>query len=123
MLIMSGLMLPLFAMGSFLLTNQIFMMICIMGLGAIFSIFIVAALTIPMELPGVSASKVGIVTAAVLTMGNLAGVVSPIFVGTLTDFIGSYIPALSVLALTPLTLVLVGVLLPETGHRGRHITS
>ena len=123
MLIMSGLMLPVFAMGSFLLTNQVVMMICIMGLGAIFSIFIVAALTIPMELPGVSASKVGIVTAAVLTMGNLAGVVSPIFVGTLTDFIGSYIPAFSVLALTPLTLVLVGVLLPETGQRGRHVTS
>jgi len=122
MLIMSGVLLPIFALGSFLLTNQIIMTVCIMGLGATFSVFIVAALTIPMELPGVSAGTVGIVTAAVLTIGNLAGVVSPIFVGLLTDFMGSYVPALSILALTPLTLVLVGVLLPETGQRGRQVT-
>ena len=122
MLIMSGLMLPLFALGSFLLTDQTIITICVMGLGAMFSIFIVAALTIPMELPGVSASQVGIVTAAVLTMGNCAGVMSPIFVGSLTDFMGSYIPALSVLAVTPLALVVAGVFLPETGQRGRHGT-
>ena len=90
-----------------------------MGLGATFSIFIVAALTIPMELPGVSASRVGIVTAAVVAMGNLAGVMSPLFVGALTDFMGSYIPALSIIALMPLTLVVAGVFLPETGQRGR----
>ena len=88
-----------------------------------FSIFIVAALTIPMELPGVSTSQVGIVTAAILTMGNLAGVMSPIFVGSLTDFMGSYIPALSILALAPLTLVIAGVFLPETGQRGRPVTA
>ena len=122
MLVISGLMLPLFALGSFLLTDQTIITICVMGLGAMFSIFIVAALTIPMELPGVSASRVGIVTAAILTMGNLAGVMSPIFVGSLTDFMGSYIPALSVLALTPLTLVIAGVFLPETGQRGRPVT-
>ena len=116
MLVMSGLMLPLFALGSFLLTDQTIITICVIGLGAMFSIFIVAALTIPMELPGVSASQVGIVTAAILTMGNFAGVMSPIFVGSLTDFMGSYIPALSVLALTPLTLVIAGVFLPETGQ-------
>ena len=122
MLVMSGLMLPLFALGSFLLTDQTIITICVMGLGAMFSIFIVAALTIPMELPGVNASRVAIVTAAILTMGNLAGVMSPIFVGSLTDFMGSYIPALSVLALTPLTLVIAGVFLPETGQRGRPVT-
>ena len=122
MLVMSGLMLPLFALGSFLLTNQMIITICMMGLGATFSIFIVAALTIPMELPGGNASRVGIVTAAILTMGNLAGVMSPIFVGSLTDFMGSYIPALSVLALTPLTLVIAGVFLPETGPRDHSVT-
>ena len=119
MLIMSGLMMPLFALGSFLLTDPTIITICVMGLGAMFSIFIVASLTIPMELPGVSASQVGIVTAAILTIGNLAGVMSPIFVGSLTDFMGSYIPALSILALAPLTLVIAGVFLPETGSRGR----
>ena len=114
----AGLMFPIFALGSFLGANQAIITICVIGLGATFSIFIVTGLTIPMELPGVSASKVGIVTAAILTMGNFAGVVSPIFVGALTDFMGSYIPALSILALAPLTLVIAGVFLPETGQRG-----
>jgi CP family cyanate transporter-like MFS transporter len=118
MLTLSGLLLPIFALGSFLIPSQGVAIICVMGLGATFSIFIVAALTIPMELPGVSASSVGIVTAAVLTMGNLAGVISPIFVGTLTDFLGSYITPFSILALAPLTLVVAGMLLPETGYRG-----
>ena len=122
MLVLAGLMMPFFALGSFLVTDQTIITICVMGLGAMFSIFIVAVLTIPMELPGVTASRVGIVTAAALTMGNLAGVVSPIFVGSLTDIMGSYIPALSILALTPLTLVIAGVFLPETGPRGRPVT-
>jgi len=106
------------AVGMGIGANQAIITICVMGLGATFSIFIVAALTIPMELPGVSAARVGIVTAAILTMGNLAGVMSPIFIGSLTDFMGSYIPALSILALAPLTLVVAGVFLPETGQRG-----
>jgi MFS family permease len=122
MLIMSGSMMPLFAFGSFLFTDPTIITICMMGLGAMFSIFIVASLTIPMELPGVSARQVGIVTAAVLTMGNFAGVMSPIFVGSFTDFMGSYIPALSILAFAPLTLIIAGIFLPETGARGRPST-
>ena len=61
-----------------------------------------------MELPNVTASKVGIVTAAILTTGNLASVISPIFIGTFTDYSGSYIPALSIIAIMPLTLVISG---------------
>ena len=117
MLIFSGLILPLLALGAFLLENDIIVTICVMGLGATFSIFIIAALTIPMELPGVGISQVAIVTATILTMGNFAGVISPIFVGSLTDAMGSYIPAFCILALMPLTLVVAGIFLPETGRR------
>ena len=116
-LIFSGLMFPILAFGSFLPENDLIVTLCVMGLGAIFGIFIVAVFTIPMELPGVSINQVAIVTAAVLTIGNGAGVISPIFVGSLTDTIGSYIPALCVLALMPLTLVVAGIFLPETGRR------
>ena len=117
MLTMAGLTLPVFALGSFLVPSQIIATVCVMCLGAIFSIFIVAALTIPMELPGVKSSSVGLVTAAVLTMGNFAGVVSPIFVGSLTDFLGSYTVPFCIIALVPLTLVIAGLFLPETGKR------
>ena len=116
-LIFSGLMFPILAFGSFLLGNDILVALCVMGLGVTFSIFIVAVFTIPMELPGIGVNQVAIVTATVLTMGNFAGVISPIFVGSLTDAIGSYIPAFCVLALAPLTLVVAGIFLPETGRR------
>ena len=116
-LIFSGLMFPILAFGTFLSANDFIVTLCVMGLGATFGIFIVAVFTIPMELPGVSINQVAIVTAAVLTIGNFAGVISPIFVGSLTDTIGSYIPAFCILALMPLTLVVAGIFLPETGRR------
>ena len=108
LLIFSGLILPLFAFGSVFAMNEIILLICVAGIGIFLSIFIVSIITIPMELPNVTASKVGIVTAAILTTGNLASVVSPIFIGTFTDYSGSYIPALSIIALMPLTLVISG---------------
>ena len=112
-------MFPILALGSFLLGNDIIVTICVMGLGVTFSIFIVAVFTIPMELPGVSINQVAIVTATILTMGNFAGVISPIFVASLTDAMGSYIPAFCILALMPLTLVVAGIFLPETGRRNQ----
>ena len=52
-----------------------------------------------------------------VTIGNFAGVMSPIFVGSVTDATGSYIPAFCILALMPLSLVVAGIFLPETGRR------
>jgi len=78
-------------------------------------LYIVTILTIPMELPGVDASKVGIITAGALTIGQGVSVLSPIFIGSFTDFTGSYIPALSVVAIMPLLMIISGLFLPETG--------
>ena len=39
----------------------------------------------------------------------------PIFIGSFTDFTGSYIPALSVVAIMPLLMIISGLFLPETG--------
>ena len=111
LLISSGTVLPLFAFGSVFGASEILLIISVAGIGMFMSIFIVSIITIPMELPYVDASKVGIVTAAILTTGNFASVVSPIFIGTFTDYTGSYIPALIIIALMPLTLVIPGCFL------------
>ena len=79
--------------------------------------FIPALLTIPMELPGVTVERVAIVTAAALTMGNGATVISPLFIGYLTDAMGSYLPSLTIVAILPLTLVIGALALPETGSK------
>tara|TARA_B100001123_G_C15336206_1_gene1032905 strand:+ start:769 stop:1971 length:1203 start_codon:yes stop_codon:yes gene_type:complete len=114
-LIVIGLTLPVLAIGSFMMTSTILIAICIIGLGSIFALYIVTILTIPMELPGVDASKVGIITAGALTIGQGVSVLSPIFIGSFTDFTGSYIPALSVVAIMPLLMIISGLFLPETG--------
>ena len=118
-LIVAGLTLPLLAFGSFMMTSTILIAICIIGLGSMFALYIVTILTIPMELPGVDASKVGIITAGALTMGNGTAVLSPIFIGSFTDFTGSYFPALSVVAVMPLLMIISGLFLPETGKRAK----
>ena len=71
--------------------------------------------TIAMELPGKSPEKVAIIIGTALTIGNIMSLAGPILIGATTDAIGSYIPGFSVLALAPLTLLLAGILLPETG--------
>ena len=118
-LIMAGLTFPLLAFGSFMITSTILITICIIGLGSMFALYIVTILTIPMELPGIDASKVGIVTAGALTIGNGTAVFSPIFIGSFTDLTGSYTPALSIVAIMPLLMIISGLLLPETGRRAK----
>jgi cyanate permease len=80
-------------------------------------------MTIPMELPGITIERVAIVTAAALTMGNLATVISPLFIGALTDALGSYLPSLIVVALLPLTLVIAALAIPETGPKASRRTA
>jgi len=117
MLIIAGGILPFLALGTFLITNPVLIVVFVICLGAVFSMFIVTFLTIPMELPGVTAGRVAIVTASVFTVGNLSAVMSPIFIGSFTDFTGSYIPAFSILSILPISLIIAGVLLPETGRK------
>ena len=116
-LFFTGLAFPLFALGSFLTSGTILPIVCVIALGILFALFIVTILTIPMELPGVTANKVGIVTAAALTIGNGTTVLSPIFIGSLTDFMNSYLPALSIVAILPVALLLATTFLPETGPK------
>lgn len=117
LLIIAGGILPFLALGTFLITNPVLIVVFVICLGAVFSMFIVTFLTIPMELPGVTAGRVAIVTASVFTVGNLSAVMSPIFIGSFTDFTGSYIPAFSILSILPISLIIAGILLPETGRK------
>lgn len=109
--------LPIAAFGTFYFNNLPLIIGSIIVLGAVFQVFIPVVFTIAMELPGIDPSRVGLVTSAALTFGNVATSLSPYLVGTTTDLFGSYVPSLSVLALLPLTVVAVAMLLPETGPK------
>jgi MFS family permease len=123
-LLVPGIVFPLAALGTFLLfTHPVPIAISAMVLGICFSMFVPALMTIPMELPGITIERVAIVTAAALTMGNLATVISPLFIGALTDALGSYLPSLIVVALLPLTLVIAALAIPETGPKASRLTA
>ncbi len=114
-----GLAFPIGAFGAFYFDSTPIILASILLMGFSFWIFLPTVFTIAMELPGVDAARVALVTAAVLTIGNASTVVSPLAVGVVTDALGSYVPSLAVLAVMPLTAVVSARLLPETGQRAR----
>ena len=107
------------AFGAFLFNNDLVIYASIVALGFAHWVFMPIIFTIAMELPGKTPEKVAIIIATTLTMGNIVSLAGPILIGASTDAIGSYIPGLSVLSLAPLTMLVAGILLPETGPRSR----
>ncbi len=119
LLMAPGLLFPIGAFGAFYFDSIPIIIAAILMLGFCFWIFLPTALTVAMELPGVTPEKVALVTAAALTIGNASTVVSPLLVGIFTDMLGSYVPSLSVLAIMPVTALIAAIALPETGHRAK----
>ncbi len=116
-LALAGVLMPLAALGAILLDGFVLLAASGLVLGAASCLFLTALLTIPMELPGVTLEKVAVVTAGILTLGNGTAIVAPLFVGMMTDALGSYLPSLLILAFMPVTLLIAVAFLPETGPR------
>jgi MFS family permease len=75
--------------------------------------------TIPMELPNMTPRTGGVVLAFCLGIGNFGGFLGPVIVGYLTDLTGSYWPGFMICFTLSLSLLVGGLLLPETGPKGR----
>jgi len=114
-LIWPGLIYVFAAFGTFLFNSDQVVYVSIVVLGFVQWMFMPMIFTIAMELRGKSPEKVAIIIGTALTIGNIVSLAGPILIGITTDAIGSYIPGFSVLALAPLTLLLAGIFLPETG--------
>ena len=74
-----------------------------------------ALFTLPLELPGSSPERAGAIWAAILTTGNAASFIAPVVVGFLTDLSGSFIPGFLLVAGACFSMLIAGLLLPETG--------
>ena len=81
-------------------------------------IFMPVVFTIPMEIAGISASRVGIAVAVVLGAGNLGGFFVPLMVGALRDLTGSFTLGLAIACGLSLVLVGCAIAMPETGPTG-----
>lgn len=71
--------------------------------------------TIPIELPGSSPERAVAIWAAILTAGNASSFIAPVIAGFIIDETGSFVIGIGVVCATSFTLLIAGVLLPETG--------
>jgi cyanate permease len=113
-LIVSGLMVGITGFASFIINNPyiIFPAVALYGFFAI--VYMPSVLTIPMELPGMTPQQGAIILSLAMAAGNLGGF-SPIVVGYLADYTGSYLPGFIICCVLSLSLFIGGLLLPETG--------
>ena len=114
-LIIPGIFMGLFAMGSVLFNNALVIYFCVAGFGFFANFHTPSLFTVPMELPGLSSRNGAIVISLMLVGGNLGNFIGPLLVGYLTDLTGSYLPGFAICAVVSLSLLVVGLLLPETG--------
>ncbi|MQC17106.1 MAG: MFS transporter [Chloroflexi bacterium] len=121
LILASGVIVPIAAIGSFITAEPVMLYasVAVLGIGAM--LWFPAALTIPLELPGVTPERATVATATILSVGNLSGFVVPLLVGALHDLTGSYFVGLVACAIVPLMLTLSGLLVPETG-KGRALS-
>jgi cyanate permease len=77
-------------------------------------------LAIPVETPNLS-SSLSSVLGVVASVGNLGSFVLPTLVGQLRDASGTFLLSMFVLAVVGEGMLLLGLLLPETGRKGKPI--
>lgn len=118
-LIIPGLFMPLIGLGCFLTDTSVILYPSVGLLGILGWLYFPVMFTIPMELPNMTPRRVGMTVAIVLGMGNLTGFFAPLLVGFLRDQTGSFWLGLLICSLAPLSLLVVGYLLPETGPNAK----
>ena len=119
LIIVSGAVMPVAAFGTFVSEAPLLLFPGLALFGMLSWLYFPSALTMPMELRGMTPERAAVAVATMLSMGSVSGFFSPLLVGYLRDQTGNFVAGLTICALMPLTLLVVGLLLPETGPRGR----
>ena len=118
-IIVAGLLMPIAVFGSFASESPLtlYPSLALLGFGS--WLHLPSVLTMPMEFRGVTLERATLSVAMLLTLGNITGFLSPLMIGYLRDQTGSFELGLTICAALPLTLIIAGLLLPETGPRGQ----
>ena len=114
-LLIPGLLVVLGGFGSFLLGDGPLLYAALLMLGFASWFYLPVLFTIPLELPEASETRVALTYGTMMTIASFFAFLSPLFVGTSTDILGTYNVGFVVLALLALTLLAGGIVLPETG--------
>jgi MFS family permease len=117
LIVVSGLMVGIMGLATFIVNNPavIFTALAIYGFFGV--LYMPVIYTIPMELPGMTPETGSLVLAVALSAGNFGGFMGPVIVGYLADFTGSYLAGFLICCALSFSLLIGGLLLPETGPR------
>lgn len=115
LIIAAGVVMGFAACGMFMLNRSSLILIAAVVLGICLFTYVAPLFTIPMELPGLTPRHLGLMMATVFSCAYAVSALSPLLVGFLRDFTGSYVPGLLVWSIFSAVLAIAGMLLPETG--------
>ena len=118
-IIVPGIFVAFAGIGSFLFADTIGVYPALVLLGFASWFYLPILFTIPLEMPGATQEQVSLMLASIMTLGSLLAFISPLTVGFMTDILGTYVPGFTLFAVLAFSLVIGGVLLPETGVTGR----
>ena len=118
-LVIPGAVVGLAGMGCFLFQNEAVIYVAIVALGIASFIYLPVLMTIPMELKGISEGQVAVAWATMFAVASGIAIVGPMSVGFMTDWLGSFIPGFMLWAVLSWGLLVVGLMVPETGPRAR----
>jgi MFS transporter, CP family, cyanate transporter len=118
-LVLSGIFFGLSALCAILINNSVSIYISVALFGVFGNLHNPSLFTIPMELPD-TPLRSGIAIFSVMQCGgNLGNFVGPLMVGYISDATGSYLPGFVLAVVASYSLLVAGLLLPETGPQAR----
>jgi MFS family permease len=118
-LIIPGALLGITALSAILFNNMAAIYISVTCFGILSNLFGPSLFTIPFELPRMSPRNAAMVAFIMQIGGNFGNFIAPLIVGYLADATGSFLPGFIISAAMSLLLLVVGILIPETGPRAR----
>lgn len=100
-------------------SNLWILYIDMVALGFVIWFYLPVLFTMVMERHSSNPSRAATVFAVLLGLGGVAGFLGPPAVGAIADLTGSFIPGIVIFSVTAWSLLLSGILLPETAKPGR----
>ncbi len=112
--IVPGVMVGLGSMGTFLVDNTVitYLSAVVLGLGAY--MFVPLALTMPMQIPGMTPQRIALFWGWQLTVVGIGEFIAPLTIGAMKDAFGTFIPGFLVFAALGCWLFFAGILLPKS---------
>lgn len=115
----AGVLMGFAAFGMFSFNHPVVLLVSAVGLGIAMFTYVGPLFTAPMELEGMTPQHVSLMMGTVFSFAYFFSSLSPVVVGYMHDVTGSFVPGFTIWAALSWVLAVGGLLLPETGPRGK----